>query len=72
MDEPTITRAECRELFRAEGESSNLTHLKDNTGAMFLVRNHGVSDDGENLNLEIIGRIVDWDDDELHIKVTPL
>jgi len=44
-------------LFESEGEDTNLTIVQAENGR-FLVRNHGVTDDGESLNLTIIGRIV--------------
>ena len=57
--EPTITEQEMAVLFKYEDEDhKNLVVIEDNSGAKFLARNKGISDDGEGLNVVFLARIV--------------
>jgi len=58
MNEPTISQSDAYKMMDAEGPESNLTILKATNGR-FLARNHGLADDGQNLRLTMIGRIIE-------------
>lgn len=55
MDEPTVKRGDLAAL---EAEYSDFTILKADNGE-FAARNLGMSDSGDGVEFEILGRIVD-------------
>lgn len=70
FEEPTITEADMKALFEAEGKDTNLTVVQAENGR-FLARNHGVTDDGKSLHLTVIGRII-YPTDLPTIRITRL